>query len=346
MAANHHPDWVVQNGLIAYPHGWQQPARTEEWAYEQCSQRLPRSDLVQLVCFPWATLIDLLKKGHQQRAMHYIEAIDRAPPKKNLVRATVCQHIEAMSALPWFKAMKITDLFWSHARKGQYVVDGIRIHPFPLYPVRCHDQERAVVSAWSKRPYLYSFIGAYQERLYLTPVREWLFQLPTRDDALTIRRGEWHYEKEVYVEQINKGQRSDAERAKELSEANQYVETLSQTRFSLCPSGSGPNSIRLWESLCFGTIPVLLSDQLQLPGREDEWRSAVIQTAETSEAVAALPQLLEKLDRDRDRIEAMLEAGRRLWTLYGVNGPLTLLEPLSRIRHIYQLHAGGNCIAE
>ena len=40
---------------------------------------------------------------------------------------------------------------------------------------------------------------------------------------------------------------------------------MANSKFSLCPSGSGPNSIRFWESLSFGTIPVLLSDTYVLP---------------------------------------------------------------------------------
>ena len=32
-----------------------------------------------------------------------------------------------------------------------------------------------------------------------------------------------------------------------------------------CQNGSGPNSIRLWESMACGAIPVILSDMLDLP---------------------------------------------------------------------------------
>ena len=44
-----------------------------------------------------------------------------------------------------------------------------------------------------------------------------------------------------------------------------YNKILLSSRYSLCPSGSGPNSIRFWESLACGSIPVLLADTLDLP---------------------------------------------------------------------------------
>jgi predicted transcriptional regulator len=37
---------------------------------------------------------------------------------------------------------------------------------------------------------------------------------------------------------------------------------MQETVFCLCPSGSGPNSIRLWEAIEFGCVPVILSDTL------------------------------------------------------------------------------------
>ena len=38
-----------------------------------------------------------------------------------------------------------------------------------------------------------------------------------------------------------------------------------RSKFSLCPGGSGPNTIRLWESLSFGSIPVILANDHKLP---------------------------------------------------------------------------------
>jgi hypothetical protein len=56
---------------------------------------------------------------------------------------------------------------------------------------------------------------------------------------------------------------------------NIYNDILIKSRYSLCPSGSGPNSIRFWESLAVGSIPVLLADTLDLPEYID-WENSVV----------------------------------------------------------------------
>jgi hypothetical protein len=46
---------------------------------------------------------------------------------------------------------------------------------------------------------------------------------------------------------------------------NEYIDSLSKTAFVLCPSGAGPNTIRYWEAIAFGRVPVLLSDSWDPP---------------------------------------------------------------------------------
>ena len=62
---------------------------------------------------------------------------------------------------------------------------------------------------------------------------------------------------------------------------NTYNLILLNSRYSLCPSGSGPNSIRFWESLAIGSIPILLADTLDLPkinknNLNYDWKDAII----------------------------------------------------------------------
>ena len=71
-----------------------------------------------------------------------------------------------------------------------------------------------------------------------------------------------------------------------------YNEILLDSVFSLCPSGSGPNSIRFWESLACGSIPVLQADTLDLPYSID-WDDAIIKINEND--VQKIPKLLEIL---------------------------------------------------
>ncbi len=336
--------WMRAPGLLAWPHGWQRPARTEEWAFEQASAAIDAPRFAQLIAFPWATLLDLQDRGMRGRARPNLEALSLVQPRTTLIRATVCQHINAHRAWPWLHGLGITDVFWSHARVDEPALDGIRIHPFPLYPVRALDRPdsaRLPDVPPSRRRLLYSFVGAYSPEGYLTPVRQWIFDLPRRPDALIVRRSEWHYEADVYRVQVA-GQLLEAEeRTRRDRHGDDYDATLLDSTFSLCPSGSGPNSIRLWESLGFGCIPVLLADTLRLPGTPDEWDEAIVRVPETPEAVAGLPARLEALARDPQRLQRMREAGRRLWVRYGENGPRTVLGVLSDVQWIRARLAEG-----
>jgi hypothetical protein len=291
---------------------WQRPNATEAFAAELLATATG------YVPYPWATCIDRLRRG-------LISAVDATNQLRVLasdqIRATVCQHIWALEHLELFMAAGITDLFWSHATTGALTQNGVRIHPFPLYPVRCTSHRPSVpLLPPADRSILYSFQGAYQPGLYLTPVREWILQWSPRADALLERRQEWHYEQAVYREQLL-GQPVDRGRAAQLaSEATDYADTLQHSVFALCPSGSGPNSIRLWEALGYGAIPVILSDHLWLPGDAELWQQAALFVSETETAVAALPAHLEALAADTSRMQTMQSAGQQLWQRYGLPG--------------------------
>lgn len=196
-------------------------------------------------------------------------------------------------------------------------MEGIRIHPFPLYPVRYFEKAQpaeAVAKPVWERDYLYSFVGAHDPGLYLRQTRQWIFDLPKRETAYVERKGEWHYENSVYGEQIE-GVPSTPRQQQEHDAANRrYENVLQNTVFSLCPSGAGPNSIRLWESLGFGCIPVVLADDFRPAAHPELWQEAVVQVKEAREDVARLPQLLSDLYSNRDQLNRMAEAGRQLWT--------------------------------
>ena len=66
----------------------------------------------------------------------------------------------------------------------------------------------------------------------------------------------------------------------------------------LCPSGSGPNSIRLWEALATGAIPIILSDTLDLP-KHELWKNAVLYVKEKN--VEKLGDILSKISPDEEK---------------------------------------------
>ncbi|MCK4493513.1 MAG: exostosin family protein [Methylococcales bacterium] len=295
MSTSKPPNWIKQRNILAFPYRWQYPVKTEEWAYQRCLVDLENNKFMQMLCFPWATLIDLLRKGKQDQAEVFINALRKAPPRITLRRATVCQHIYLHDLLPFFKQLKITDIFWSHARINEPVIEGIKIHSFPLYPVRYAEKSLKVIKPLSQRRYLYSFIGTYQADLYLSPVRQWLFDLPESPKGLIEQRTNWHYEQPVYGEQIaGIFMRAKQQKAYQQSSLH-YEQVLAETVFCLCPSGSGVNSIRLWEALAFGCIPVILSDHLKLPGDQALWQEASLQISESEANIKNLPAVLSNL---------------------------------------------------
>jgi hypothetical protein len=308
-------NWIKQRNILVFPYRWQYPVRTEEWAYQRCLADLAANKFVQVLCFPWATLIDLLRKGQQDQAEIFINVLRKTPPRITLIRVTVCQHIYLRDLEPFFKQLNITDIFWSLSRVDEPVIDGIRIHPFPLYPVRYTEKSLKVIKPVSQRRYLYSFIGTYHADLYLTPVRQWLFDLPVNSKGLIEQRTGWHYEQPVYGEQIAGVPMQTEQRAIYQQSSLYYEQVLAKTVFCLCPSGSGVNSIRLWEALAFGCIPVILSDQLKLPGDPAVWQDASLRIPESETDVKNLPALLSDLSLSQFSVEAMQLLRQR----YGIN---------------------------
>ncbi len=296
---------------------WQQPNNTEGGAWERLRTRTEPAVAAYLP-FPWASWIDAVQRGLRPPDPPLLPARPRG------LVASVCQHIDALEHGEALRRAGITDLFWSHARRDTLRIDGLRLHPFPLLPVRClsHPPPRPPRAA-AERPLLYSFQGFQPRGDERSPVRRWLLQLPARPDALLEEREEWHFEQEVYREQLH-GQRPDPERRRQrAADADAYAAALERSCFALCPAGAGPNSIRLWEALGFGAIPVILSDSLWLPGAGALWEEAALFIPERAEAVAALPAQLARLRGEPERLAAMQAAGHRLWRRYGPEGFVT-----------------------
>jgi len=282
--------WQRDRNVYSYPYEWQYPAKTEQWAFERLIDKHEFSANTQYICFPWATLIDALD-FNSSKARKLIEALDTAPPRMATKIVTFCQHIYALKLIELFKKLGITDIFWSHKIKDQNEVDGIQIHPYPLYPVMHYRRGDSFVNkALSERKYLYSFIGSFQSELYLTPARKWIFELPYRDDSIIIERSGWHFEQDVYHFQLNGESEAEAQKIVRERQEKEYIQVMEETVFCLCPSGSGPNSIRLWEALEFGCIPVLISDSLDIADTP-----SILRINETREDINSLPNRLEKL---------------------------------------------------
>lgn len=241
---------------------WQYPAITEKTFHEQnVSDPLYMS-------VPWATVLD-----KRYSLSKLVSTLKIKYGGKNYY--TCCQHIRFRELIPYLKVLGVTEIYSPHKVKGQDVVQGIVIRACPLYAVNYEDSTRN--SEFSeppvKRDILYSFIGGHQNG-YMSNIRPNIFKLPRCPNTLVINTGSWHFNSIVY----STSQSANGVQVVDTLHHQKtilYNKTLRRSRYSLCPSGSGPNSIRLWESLAAGAIPVILADTLELP-QSSLWNEAVV----------------------------------------------------------------------
>ena len=92
-----------------------------------------------------------------------------------------------------------------------------------------------------------------------------------------------------------------------------YIDRLRRSVFCLCPSGTGPNTIRLWEAIGSGAIPVIISDTFRPPGPRQLWDVAVFFLPDNAQGVMAIPQLTRQWAADPELLAAKRASMCRLW---------------------------------
>ncbi|MDR2789434.1 MAG: glycosyltransferase family 47 protein [Campylobacteraceae bacterium] len=313
------------NLIVSYDRNWQFPAITEQYAYTAINKQLVAlnisNDNIVYFAFPWATLIDnMLWNKKNEKKTNFLKnklySYKNRLNKKYII--TVCQHIRLMEFQFLFKEMGITDIFWSHTTKELDCLpeySDINLHPFPLYPVQA---ENALFEHNFNKEYLYSFVGAKAKKNYLTDSRNIIIdELSKTNTGLIIGNDEWYFNKIVYDCQINE-KSNQLENAIDINLGDNFKNILSKSIFSLCPSGTGPNSIRLWESMGFGAIPVIISNNLKLPGDDELWKQAAVFCKEDRESILALPQILSSIYADDTLMKQKRQAMSKIWNLYGI----------------------------
>ena len=181
---------------------------------------------------------------------------------------TICQHIKYADIIPLLKEIGIDTLFTPHATKEEECLNGIHIVPFPHYPING-------TAPAHKKSIFYSFVGA--SRTHHT--RKQICQMSHPQNTSIIERNNWHFfthKKETFTQE--------------------YKNVLAQSRFSLCPRGTGPSTIRFWESLQAGAIPILISDNTVLP-KHIEW-DFIIQVPESQ--VSNIPFILKSVPAEKE----------------------------------------------
>ena len=160
----------------------------------------------------------------------------------------------------------------------------IQLLPCPIYALNIEDSKfnkeiKKVEDVLSvKRDILFSFVGGYDPRIYINDIRKKIYELEQRDNVFIKNTGVWHLNKLVY-HPLQNNEKTLNVNEEHMSQTHDYNKLLLNSRYTLAPSGSGPNSIRFWEALGAGSIPVLLSDTLELPAHE-LWDETIVRIEE------------------------------------------------------------------
>lgn len=294
---------------------WQYPCLTEGAAWEQhdglAEPVLRDGELHIYIGLPWATWIDFARKAAwpaggssamaQQLQMTGVRLSGLRGALGELgvgLRVhTMCQHVYWRDMAQTWRQLGVTDAWLSHCPPPDaHAETGIRLHPWALFAVNVRDAQRRAGIVENRDPaskaVLASFTGAHAAH-YLSNTRLRLRALENEAGFVVRVTDRWHFEQVVYEEQIG-GQQPVQEDGNAMAS---YNALLSDSVFSLCPAGAGANTLRLWESLAVGAVPVLCGPQPVLPAGGNlpaiDWDRIVIRVPD--EQIATLPSLLKAM---------------------------------------------------
>ncbi len=143
-----------------------------------------------------------------------------------------------------------------------------------------------------ERDLLYSFVGSVRNH----PVRAPLMQLA--------------HSRAYLRDSSPDKQWWDRPREEQAVFRERYRESLLRSKFVLCPRGVSPSSIRLFEAMEAGTVPVVIADGLELP-HGPKWSEFSLRVSE--HAIAGLPRLLEEWE---ENAAEMGQKARQVWEDY------------------------------
>jgi len=276
--------------VIHIPHqlGWQTPAFTEKQALinHEHNYLCPSNKLY--IGSPWATLIDFIHSKfedlHQcsdfyanNEVRHYLDnyMLTNGYDQGSFVEYethTVCQHIFWEKLIGFWSHYGIKNVHASHLTSDFDEKEGIKFHPWFLVGSNTENPKRnSGMEIKLDKKYLCSFVGANTDR-YRSSIRKKIKDLLLELNKKEIKKeiyfdlkNVWFYNDIVYESQIGNKEVPQSHLEQKQFETVFYNELLSESTFSLCPEGTGPNTIRLWESMSVGSIPVLFENNWARP---------------------------------------------------------------------------------
>lgn len=262
---------------------WQYPCATEKQAFENHinSDLYKHVNILESIIniyipLPWATYIDK-KKFDKDLIRKYKFLIDKYIYISQFFSCelkihTVCQHIHWYRILEEANSLGVTDLHLSHKTStshADYNCKAINLHGWPLIAVNYEIPDRNhsfEIKPLSDKKLLCSFVGAHMSH-YRDQNRVILKELASalnEDDILVELGDQWHFNNHVYLEQVQNIELTEENLSEDQKKTINYNRVISDSIFSLCPEGAGPNTLRFWEAISIGSIPVLFSSDLSI----------------------------------------------------------------------------------
>jgi hypothetical protein len=120
-----------------------------------------------------------------------------------------------------------------------------------------------------------------------------------------------------------------------------YARDLARCKFIICPRGNGACSIRLFEAMEAGRVPVILSDRWVPPSMVD-WSRCSVRISEN--ALARLPEILRERESDWPILAV---TARRTWEKYFSDASLlaTITTQLTELTQIADVHRRWSMVA-
>lgn len=222
--------------------------------YECYKQLVAQNDCkINYLAIPWTQILNShwLNFPNKKDYSYYIDALMSIKIAENN-NVTVCQHDDYMKLENVFKHLNIKTVF-STLHDINNKIDGIDILPISF--------TNNFIFNKTYKDILFSFVGAYNTH----SIRQKMFDKIRGPNI--IYRNTYHVDSGT-INSLNYKQKQEEE----------YKSILERSRYSLCPRGSSPSSVRFWESLAAGTIPILISDKWMLP--EWDWDNTIIKISE------------------------------------------------------------------
>ena len=257
---------------LEQPFPWQEPVITEKECYE-CLKNDPIKADVTFLSVPWAPIIDHKNFGlpkNKSKAEKFLRDLRKLRIENSF---TVCQSYRFKEITPYLRRAGIKVLFTPHATHDVPYSEGIKIESLPLFAANAVEP--------LEKDILYSFMGAYSEK-YISTIRKKIFDGTHPDNAVVVYRKKWQFNDAVYGEQLRGIGTNSVQSYISDEHSKFYKNILARSRFSPCPSGMGPASIRFFESLKAGAIPILLADTWRLPSIKGvDWEKCTLKIPES-----------------------------------------------------------------